>query len=95
MTRSQDVTEDNKEGETEMNVWAITAVGIGMVFAILVILSEVLLWVGRFLGPKPKTAAPEQASDTSSDTDLTDAAAIVGIMRTMGHEGNINIKRID
>ncbi len=77
-----------------MNVWTITAVGITMVFAILVVLSEVLVWAGKWLGPKPKKPEPE-TSDSEGSMAIQDAAAIIGIMRTLGHEGNINIKRID
>ncbi len=77
-----------------MNVWAITAVGITMVFAILVLLSEVLVWIGKWLGPKPERPEPD-TSDSGSSMAIQDAAAIVGIMRTLGHDGNINIKRID
>jgi|GEM_PF-4806203 len=78
-----------------MNVWTITAMGIFMVFGILLILSQILLWVGRLVGPRPEEVGPKppQPSTDGEDVRRRDTAVITSILSSMGYKGRIRVRR--
>ena len=68
-----------------------------MVFAILAALSQILLWLGSWLGPKPKpakTSQPVPAQNGASVSLQRDAAIIAALVADLGHTGSIKIKRV-
>ena len=79
-----------------MSVWSISAIGIGVVFAVLWGLTLVLRLTGRIMAQHEPVKEIQEAAGKvlEEDTLLSDMAAIAAVMRRKGVSGNLRITRI-